>query len=189
MAQNPDRVPRRFGDHLRRARRRRTRVHLGTHGQDATSRQHGWPATADRRTRGDSARWRDSDGLRVTAPQSFATLSDARGYPATVEADQLRRTYRAPRRVTETLAQYGLEWIDTRPGLKDSTRHQYGIDFSRHIEPYLGERLLDKIEPEHVRRWHARLASDLRADLAPGRISDRCPRLPAAAGHPADRRR
>ena len=112
-------------------------------------------------------RWRDPDGLRVTAPQSFATLSEARGYLATVEADQLRRTYRAPRRVTETLAQYGVEWIDTRPGLKDSTRHQYGIDFSRHIEPYLGERLLDKIEPEHVRRWHARLTSDLRAELAP----------------------
>ncbi len=51
--------------------------------------------------------------------------------------------------------------------MKDSTRHQYGIDFSRHIEPYLGERLLDKIEPEHVRRWHARLTSDLRSDLAP----------------------
>lgn len=44
---------------------------------------------------------------------------------------------------------------------------RFGIDFSRHIEPYLGERPLDKIEPEHVRRWHARLASDLRADLAP----------------------
>ncbi len=59
-------------------------------------------------------RWRDSDGLRVTAPQSFATLSEARGYLATVEADQLRRTYRAPRRVTETLA--SAESIGSRRG-------------------------------------------------------------------------
>jgi integrase len=103
----------------------------------------------------------------VTAPQSFATLAEARAHLATVEADLLRRTYRAPRKVTETLAEYGAEWIEIRPGLKDSTRHQYGIDFSRHVEPYLGERLLDKIEPEHVRRWHARLTADLKAELGP----------------------
>ncbi len=108
-------------------------------------------------------RWRDPDGERVTATQTFARVADARGYLATVEADILRRTYRAPKRVDESLSTYGWRWVTTRSGLKESTRHQYGIDFRLHIEPSLGDRLLDRIEPDTVRRWHATLGADLRA--------------------------
>lgn len=101
----------------------------------------------------------------MTADQTFATTADARAFLATVEADILRRTYRAPRRVSETLAAFGARWVERRPGLKDSTRHQYGIDFRRHIEPHLGPMLLDQIEPDRVRAWHAALSADLRARL------------------------
>jgi integrase len=110
-------------------------------------------------------RWRDADGQRLTATQTFATVADARRYLATLEADMLRRTYRAPKRVSESLSTYGWRWIETRPGLKDSTRHQYAIDLRRHIEPYLGDRLLDRIEPDVVRRWYVTLGGDLRAAL------------------------
>ena len=77
----------------------------------------------------------------------------------------MRRTYRAPRRVSETLSDHGTRWIELRPGLKDSTRHQYAIDFRRHLEPYLGPLLLDQIDPDRVRAWHALLSADLRTRL------------------------
>lgn len=110
-------------------------------------------------------RWRDEQGARRTADHTFATVTAARGFLATVQADMLRKTYRAPREVTETLAEYAADWLEGRPGLKASSRNQYRIDFRRHIEPYLGSRRLDQIEPETVRRWHADLSRTLRAQL------------------------
>ena len=114
-------------------------------------------------------RWRDTAGMRHTAEQTFPTVTAARAFLATIQADMLRKTYRAPRPVTETLSEYAAEWLDTRPGLKPSTRNQYRIDFRRHVEPYLGRRRLDRIEPEHVRKWHADLTARLRRELVPVR--------------------
>lgn len=111
-------------------------------------------------------RWHDEDGRRRTAGQTFATKADARRFLATVEADKLRGTYRAPRVVTDTLGDYGSRWIEDRPRLKASTRHQYEVDFRLHIEPVLGSKVLDQIEPDDVRRWYSRLSDGLRASLA-----------------------
>jgi integrase len=111
-------------------------------------------------------RWHDEDGQRRTAGQTFATKADARRFLATVEADKLRGTYRAPRVVTDTLGDYGARWIEDRPRLKASTRHQYEVDFRLHIEPALGSTVLDQIEPDDVRRWYSRLSDGLRASLA-----------------------
>jgi hypothetical protein len=49
-------------------------------------------------------RWRDAAGTRHTAEQTFATVTAARAFLATVQADVLRKTYRAPRPVTESLS-------------------------------------------------------------------------------------
>ena len=111
-------------------------------------------------------RWHDEDGQRRTAGQTFATKADARRFLATVEADKLRGTYRAPRVVTDTLGDYGTRWIEDRPRLKASTRHQYEVDFRLHIEPTLGSTVLDQIEPDDIRRWYSRLSDGLRASLA-----------------------
>lgn len=111
-------------------------------------------------------RWHDEDGQRRTAGQTFATKADARRFLATVEADKLRGTYRAPRVVTDTLGDYGTRWIEDRPRLKASTRHQYEVDFRLHIEPTLGSMVLDQIEPDDIRRWYSRLSDGLRASLA-----------------------
>lgn len=111
-------------------------------------------------------RWHDEDGQRRTAGQTFATKADARRFLATVEADKLRGTYRAPRVVTDTLGAYGARWIEDRPRLKASTRHQYEVDFRLHIEPALGSTVLDQIEPDDVGRWYSRLSDGLRASLA-----------------------
>jgi integrase len=129
-------------------------------------RQSGWGTVAQLPSGRYIARWSDPDGRRCQAEQTFESITDARAFLATVKADILRRTYRAPRKVTETLAEYGARWVETRPGIKDSTRHQYEIDFRRHIEPYLGDRLLDRIEPEAVRRWNSTLTKELRQELA-----------------------
>ena len=111
-------------------------------------------------------RWHDEDGQRRTAGQTFATKADARRFLATVETDKLRGTYRAPRVVTDTLGDYGARWIEDRPRLKASTRHQYEVDFRLHIEPTLGSTVLDQIEPDDIRRWYSRLSDGLRASLA-----------------------
>ena len=111
-------------------------------------------------------RWFEPNGRRVTGERTFLTITDARAFLATVETDLLRQTYRAPRRTTHTLGDYGARWVEVRSGLKDSTRHQYGIDFRRHVDPYLGRLTLDKIEPATVREWHGELAGDLRSALA-----------------------
>jgi integrase len=111
-------------------------------------------------------RWRDADGRRCRAPQTFATLADARSYLATVQADMLRGVYRAPKRVTQTLEAYGKDWVASRPQLKDSTRHQYAIDLRRHVLPYLGDRALDKIGADDVREWLSSLQGDLRKALS-----------------------
>lgn len=111
-------------------------------------------------------RWLGPDGLRVTGEQTFLTIADARAFLATVETDLLRQTYRAPRTSTVTFGDYGARWVQMRPGLKDSTRHQYGIDFRRHLEPYLGSLRLDAIQPAAVREWHAELSGSLRSQLA-----------------------
>lgn len=129
-------------------------------------RQRGWGTVAKLPSGRYIARWSDADGQRCQGPQTFGTISDARAYLATIQADILRRTYRAPRAVNETLSAYGVRWVQTRAGIKSSTRAQYEIDFRRHVEPYLGDRVLDRIEPEMVRRWNVELGRDLRSALA-----------------------
>lgn len=111
-------------------------------------------------------RWRDEGGRRVTAPHTFATKSDARRYLSTVEADRIRGTLGARRQVVDDLSSYGSAWIEGRPHIKDSTRHQYEIDFRRHIEPSLGNLRLSEIDAETVRRWHADQSRRLQSELA-----------------------
>jgi len=107
-----------------------------------------------------------SDGQRVNAPQTFTTTEDARAWLSTVETDRLRGTLKARPRVRETLGDYAARWVKQRPGLRTSTRNQYGIDLRRHVEPYLGRYALDKVTPDLVRRWHAELGEDLAEQLS-----------------------
>ena len=107
-----------------------------------------------------------SDGQRVNAPQTFTTVEDARAWLATVETDRLRGTLKARPRVRETLGDYAARWVKQRPGLRDSTRNQYGIDLRLHIDPYLGRYALDKVTPDLVRRWYAELGEDLAEQLS-----------------------
>lgn len=113
------------------------------------------------------ASYLDPDGRRRVAPTTFATRTDAAVYLDTVSADLARKAWKAPDAdPLPTLAEYGTRWIRQRAGLKDSTRAQYGVDFRRHVEPYLGDFRLDEVTPDLVRQWHAELAEDLAGELA-----------------------
>ena len=106
------------------------------------------------------------DGMTHTAPETFTTEDDALDYLTTVEASMITGTWRAPRRETPTLAEYGSQWISTNPRIKDTTRAEYELTFTRHIEPYLGHLRLREITPGLVREWLTRLRADLKASIA-----------------------
>ncbi len=51
-------------------------------------------------------------------PMTYETKADAQAYLATVQADLVRQTWPAPRRVTEPVGDYVARWIEEHPGLK-----------------------------------------------------------------------
>lgn len=79
-----------------------------------------------------SARWGDGSGRRARGSRHCRGGHAAADLTGTAAA-------------SETLAAYGA--LGRVPaGFKDSTRYQFAIDSRRHLEPYLGPRLLDQIE-------------------------------------------
>lgn len=111
------------------------------------------------------ALYRAPDGVRYSGPTTYEYKSDAEAYLATVQADMVRQTWKAPVSSGESLGAYGARWIDERP-LKDTSRIRYLEDWNKHIEPRLGHLLLDQITPDVVRTWYAELGTELAAKLA-----------------------
>lgn len=120
------------------------------------------------------ARYRGPDGLHYAAPVTFPTVADADAWLATVQADMVRAVWKAPRHVRETLSAYGWRWIEQRR-VRDSTRELYAITFRLHIEPSLGTLRLDRVTPDAVRDWHARLGETLALESAARRATTRNP--------------
>lgn len=108
------------------------------------------------------------DGMTHTASETFATEDDAWDYLTTVEASLITGSWRAPRRETPTLAEYGAQWISTNPRVKDTTRAEYELVFTKHVEPYLGHLRLKEITPGIVREWLTNLRADLKASIPKG---------------------
>lgn len=111
------------------------------------------------------AQYQGSDGKRYNAPVTYEYKTDAEAYLATVQADMVRQTWKAPVSTEETLGSYGLKWIEQRP-LKETSRIRYLEDWNNHISPRLGEYRLDLVTPEVIRTWYADLGTDLAAKLA-----------------------
>lgn len=120
------------------------------------------------------ARYRGPDGLHYSAPVTFPTVADADAWLATVQADMVRDVWKAPQHVRETLSVYGWRWIEQRR-VRDSTRELYSITFRLHIEPHLGALRLDRVTPDAVRDWHARLGDTLAVESAARRAAVRNP--------------
>jgi integrase len=107
-----------------------------------------------------------AEGQMQRAPQTFDSRSDARKYLDTVRADLLRETWRAPRKVTETVGSYGMRWLHERTGIKVTTRALYESHLRLHIIPPLGEVRLDELRPDAVRTWYAGMRASLKEACA-----------------------
>jgi integrase len=107
-----------------------------------------------------------ADGQMQRAPQTFDSKSDARKYLDTVRADIVRETWRAPRKVTETVGSYGMRWLDERTGIKVTTRALYESHLRLHIIPPLGDVRLDELRPDAVRTWYAAIRASLKEACA-----------------------
>lgn len=113
------------------------------------------------------ARYRGTDGVLYSAPVTFPTIGDADAWLATVQADLVREVWKAPQYVRETLDVYAWRWIEQRK-VRDSTRELYSLTYRLHVAPYLGALRLDRVTPDAVRDWHAKLGQAL-ADEAQAR--------------------
>ncbi|MFE1663430.1 tyrosine-type recombinase/integrase [Microbacterium sp. P02] len=110
------------------------------------------------------------DGERHNAPQTFDTMTDARGWLATQQAAILTgewsrhdtaRASDAKRGRGVTFAEYAEEWISTRTNrhgdhLRPRTASEYRRLVAGPLKPFSGLRL-SSISPESVRSWYSSL--------------------------------
>jgi integrase len=101
------------------------------------------------------------DGRYVRAPITFETRTDAAVWIDTQRADMVRKAWRAPRLVKETVGEYIARWIDQHPIAKSSTRDLYRNILRTCVEPDLDRTPLADIRPDVVRDWYYRLGERL----------------------------
>jgi len=130
-----------------------------------------------------SGRWQARypllDGQLVTAPQTFATKTEADRYLAAVETDLQRGDVQDPRTGSEQLRTYAERWVRSRrvrgKPLAPRTVALYEWQLQRHILPTLGRRQLRNLDSTTVRGWYERLADPA---TGPGAITAaKCYRL------------
>ncbi len=104
------------------------------------------------------ARYHGPDGMDRPAPVTFATVTDARIWLATVETDMLRGKWIDPTGGRVLLGDYAERWMANRPDLANRTREKYAGLIKLHIGPAFGRREMARVEPSAVRGWWAKLA-------------------------------
>ncbi len=107
------------------------------------------------------ARYRGPDGITYTAPTTYAQKADADAFLATVHADIVRESWKAPRASGWAVDEYGRRWIAHRPGIKASTRARYDEVWNAHITEWVGGYALEDVTPDVVRSWHDGLTREL----------------------------
>ena len=118
------------------------------------------------------ARYRTSTGGRVSAPETFTTRRDASKWLAKAEAEQ-GRGWIDPNAGKVLLADYARDWLQGQARLAPRTREIYESQLRLYILPRiasdispLGERTLDRITPDLVRRWYAALSKSRSKSIA-----------------------
>lgn len=116
------------------------------------------------------ARYSDAQMNRHTAPRTFASRRMAEDWLATVRADMVRGTWRAPELGSITVAEYAADLLATRVDLAPKTRQHYAellrlwIDHEHHLPAGPGRRdrivnigrtQLSALNVAAVREWHA----------------------------------
>jgi integrase len=111
----------------------------------------------------DGGRWqaRYNDpltGKRVTAPSTFATKGDAGRWLARVQSGFVDVQAVAVQREGERFESYAARWIEHR-SLRPRTQELYEGQLRRHVLPTLGDARVARLEPRHIREWHADLSA------------------------------
>lgn len=96
-------------------------------------------------------------GLRVNAPVTFASRTDAETWLTTQQSDIIRGTWKADDRGRGTLRAYSIRWLAGRTDLKPRTSALYAGLLDRHLLPELGDVRLKDITQADVREWFAAL--------------------------------
>ncbi|MBZ4558592.1 tyrosine-type recombinase/integrase [Mycobacterium avium subsp. hominissuis] len=114
-----------------------------------------------------SGRWRamyhGPDGRRYTAPKTFLTEKDARGWLSLRQAEIIRKAWVPPEADEQavpklTFETYAKTWMAQRD-LKDRTREHYEKLLEDHIVPTFGALPIASITADDVRAWHAKFGT------------------------------
>ncbi|MDX2292087.1 MULTISPECIES: tyrosine-type recombinase/integrase [Streptomyces] len=103
------------------------------------------------------ARYRDPlSGETKSAPQTFATKTDADVWLTTIEAEIIRGTYQAPDAGKVEFGPYADDWLKHRK-LEDRSRERNEGVLRLHIKPTFGAGTLAAITTPRVRAWRTAL--------------------------------
>ena len=102
------------------------------------------------------ARYPGPDGKRYTAPTTFVTKTEARGWLSLAHAEITRQAWAPPQAVPTvvTFADYAQGWLASRE-LKPRTREHYRKLLDQHLLPAFGPTALSAITADSVHSWHA----------------------------------
>lgn len=109
------------------------------------------------------AMYRGPDGRRYSAPKTFLTEKDARGWLSLRQSEIIRNAWMPPE-ADETPAPkltfeaYAATWMAQRD-LKDRTREHYERLLEDHILPTFGGLPIASITADDVRAWHAKIGN------------------------------
>lgn len=110
------------------------------------------------------ARYWGPDGLRRTAPHTFATEKQALKWLTVKEAEILKGEWVAPEAGEILLGPYALKWLSERK-LAPRTHEVYESIYRLNIEKHLAHLALGEIKPATIRTWRANLLKAGRSEI------------------------
>jgi integrase len=105
-------------------------------------------------------RYRTGDGRQHTAPETFATKTEATRHLAQVETDLGRGQWSDPRLGRTSFAAWAVRWEATTVNLRANTRAAYRNLLRRYLLPTFGPMRLADLDAMAVRAWLAKLERD-----------------------------
>ena len=105
-------------------------------------------------------RYRTGDGRQHTAPETFATKTEATRHLAQVETDLGRGQWSDPRLGRTTFAEWAARWETTTVNLRANTQAAYRNLLRRYLLPTFGPVRLADLDAMAVRAWLAKLQRD-----------------------------
>lgn len=116
-----------------------------------------------------SGRWQasyiGSSGLRVNAPATFPSKREAAAW-LTMRQSEILRGLVPELRPVVLFGPYAREWVEQRPGLRDTTRSNYRWQLKRYLLPTFEEADIAKITPASVRSWRSGILDQYSEDAA-----------------------